>query len=87
MWCHLIPRFATSLTGQDRLFGAPYVSRHTVCYVPVTSGQAKSAIDRESQAGTKEWPELLSFALLAIVLVVAALALVFLVYYLLRRWL
>jgi hypothetical protein len=25
-------------TGQDRLFGSPYVSRHTVCYVPVTSG-------------------------------------------------
>jgi hypothetical protein len=48
---------------------------------------AKSAIDRQSQAGRKEWPALLSFALFAVVLVVAAVALVFLVYYLLRRWL
>jgi hypothetical protein len=48
---------------------------------------AKSAIDRQSQAGRKEWPALLSFALLAVVLVVAAVGLVFLVYYLLRRWL
>jgi hypothetical protein len=69
-----------------RVFGIPYVSRDPVCYERAASGkQSRTRPGKLTQGSSELCP--ISFALLTFVLAMGMVALVLLLYYLLRRWL
>src|SRR5829696_8281634 len=69
-----------------RVFAIPYVSRDSVCYKRVASGlQSRCRPCKLTQGRSELCP--MSFALLTVVLAMAMVALVLLLYYVLRRWL
>jgi predicted secreted protein len=68
------------------MFAIPYVSRDFVCYERVASGQQSRCRPGNLTQGRSELCPM-SFALLTVVLAMAMVALVLLLYYLLRRWL
>ena len=68
------------------MFVIPYVNRGSVCYERVASGeQSGCRVGNLSQGRSELCP--MSFVLLTVVLAMAMVALVLLLYYLLRRWL
>jgi hypothetical protein len=69
-----------------RVFAIPYVSRDSVCYERVTIGQQSRSRPCNLTQGRSELCPM-SFVLLTVVLAIAMVALVLLLYYLLRRWL
>src|SRR5215217_1957231 len=79
-------RFGESKGIEDRLvFAIPYVSRDSVCYKRVASGYPNRCRPCKLTQGRSELCPM-SFALLTVVLAMAMVALVLLLYYLLRRW-
>ena len=69
-----------------RVFAMPYVSWDSVCYERVTIGQqSRYGPGKLTQGRSDRCP--MSFVLLTVVLAMAVVALVLLLYYLLRRWL
>ena len=69
-----------------RVFVIPYVSWNSVCYERVASGQQSRYGPGKLMQGRSELCPM-SFVLLTVVLAMAVVALVLLLYYLLRRWL
>ena len=68
------------------MFAIPYVSRDSVCYERVARGQQSRCRPGKLTQGRSELCPM-SFVLLTVVLAMAMVALVLLLYYVLRRWL
>ena len=68
------------------MFAIPYVSRDSVCYERVASGQQSRYGPGKLMQGRSELCPM-SFVLLTVVLAMAMVALVLLLYYVLQRWL